>query len=69
VNASRIGFWGGLLVFTAMLLAPAPSGMETSAWNVAALTILMATWWITQALPLTVTALPPFPCTPPSGVA
>jgi solute carrier family 13 (sodium-dependent dicarboxylate transporter), member 2/3/5 len=34
--------------------------MEASAWNVAALTILMATWWMTQALPLTVTALLPF---------
>jgi sodium-dependent dicarboxylate transporter 2/3/5 len=60
MNAARLGFWGGLAVFTAMLLAPAPSGMETSAWHVAALTILMATWWMTQALPLTVTALMPF---------
>lgn len=60
MNAARIGFWGGLAVFTAMLIAPAPAGMEASAWHVAALTILMATWWMTQALPLTVTALLPF---------
>jgi solute carrier family 13 (sodium-dependent dicarboxylate transporter), member 2/3/5 len=60
MNAERIGFWGGLMVFTLMLLFPAPAGMETSAWNVAALTLLMATWWMTQALPLTVTALMPF---------
>lgn len=60
MNAARIGFWGGLAVFIAMLLAPAPAGMEPSAWHVAALTILMAAWWMTQALPLTVTALLPF---------
>ena len=60
MNAERIGFWGGLVVFIFMLLAPAPAGMEPSAWHVAALTILMATWWMTQALPLTVTALMPF---------
>ena len=60
MNAARVGFWGGLAVFIAMLLAPAPAGMEPSAWHVAALTILMAAWWMTQALPLTVTALLPF---------
>lgn len=60
MNTERIGFWGGLAVFAAMLISPAPVGMETSAWHVAALTILMATWWMTQALPLTVTALMPF---------
>eukprot|EP01041_Mallomonas_annulata_P030459 gene30459-52595_t len=51
-----------------MLLAPVPSGMEASAWNVAALTLLMATWWMTQALPLTVTALLPFLALPLMGV-
>lgn len=60
MNAARAGFWGGLAIFVAMLIAPAPAGMEPSAWQVAALTILMATWWMTQALPLTVTALLPF---------
>ena len=60
MTAERIGFWGGLAVFASMLALPAPVGMEPSAWHVAALTILMATWWMTQALPLTVTALLPF---------
>ncbi len=60
MNAARVGFWGGLAVFAAMLIAPVPVGMEPSAWHVAALTILMATYWMTQALPLTVTALLPF---------
>lgn len=60
MKPERIGFWGGLIVFVVMLFMPAPAGMEVSAWRVAALTILMATWWMTQALPLTVTALLPF---------
>ena len=60
MKAEKIGFWGGLIVFVVMLALPAPAGMEPSAWRVAALTILMATWWMTQALPLTVTALLPF---------
>src|SRR3546814_17916138 len=54
------GLIGGLLTFIVMLLLPAPAGMELTAWHVAALTVLMAIWWLTEALPLTVTALLPF---------
>ena len=68
MKPERIGFWGGLFVFVVMLFMPAPAGMEVSAWRVAALTILMATWWMTQALPLTVTALLPFLALPLMGI-
>ncbi len=60
MNAARIGLFGGLALFTIMLLVPAPQSMSGPAWHVAALTILMATWWMTQAVPLTATALLPF---------
>ncbi|MEP2987792.1 MAG: DASS family sodium-coupled anion symporter [Parasphingorhabdus sp.] len=60
MNAQRIGLFGGLGVFIAMLLMPVPEAMSAEAWKVAALTILMATWWMTQAVPLTATALLPF---------
>lgn len=60
MNAERIGLFGGLVVFVIMLLMPAPESMSAEAWKVAALTILMATWWMTQAVPLTATALLPF---------
>ncbi|HVM38664.1 MAG TPA: DASS family sodium-coupled anion symporter [Sphingomicrobium sp.] len=44
-----------------MLLAlPAPAGMPLAAWRTTALVVLMASWWMTQALPLTATALVPF---------
>jgi len=66
--AARYGLWGGLAVFIAMLALPAPEGMPLPAWHVAALIALMATWWMTQALPLTVTALLPFLAFPLMGV-
>lgn len=62
------GLIGGLLTFIVMLALPAPAGMETTAWRVAALTVLMAIWWMTEALPLTVTALLPFLTVPAFGV-
>ncbi|MEP3224857.1 MAG: DASS family sodium-coupled anion symporter [Parasphingorhabdus sp.] len=60
MNAQRIGLFVGLAVFLTMLLLPVPAAMSPAAWHVAALTILMATWWMTQAVPLTATALLPF---------
>ena len=62
------GLIGGLIVFCTMLLLPEPAGMEVTAWRVAALTVLMAIWWMTEALPLTVTALMPFLTVPAFGV-
>jgi solute carrier family 13 (sodium-dependent dicarboxylate transporter), member 2/3/5 len=64
----RWGLWGGLAAFFAMLLLPAPEGMSAEAWRTAALIVLMAAWWMTQALPLTATALLPFLAFPLMGV-
>ncbi|MEP1591575.1 SLC13 family permease, partial [Sulfitobacter sp.] len=60
MNAQRIGLFAGLIVFVGMLLLPTPQSMSPGAWHVAALTLLMAIWWMTQAVPLTATALLPF---------
>lgn len=56
----RWGLWIGGAIFLAMLLSPAPDGMSLASWRVAALVIIMAIWWMSQAVPLTVTALLPF---------
>lgn len=64
----RLGFWGGLALFGIMLALPAPEGMPLSAWRAAAVIALMATWWMTQALPLTATALIPFLAFPMFGI-
>jgi solute carrier family 13 (sodium-dependent dicarboxylate transporter), member 2/3/5 len=66
--ARHWGLFGGVALFVLMLILPAPAGMELTAWRVAALTILMAIWWMTEALPLTVTALLPFLFAPLFGV-
>lgn len=68
MNAQRLGLIGGLIVFILMLLVPGPAAMSDPAWKVAALTVLMASWWMTQAVPLTVTALLPFLALPTMGV-
>ncbi len=58
----------GLMAFGALLVLPAPEGMERAAWTVAALGVLMAIWWIGEALPLGMTAALPFILLPPLGV-
>lgn len=68
MTAQRIGLVAGVIVFIGMLLLPAPAGMEAAAWRMAALTVLMAIWWMTEALPLTVTALLPFLLVPMFGI-
>ncbi|HUG45023.1 MAG TPA: SLC13 family permease, partial [Sphingomicrobium sp.] len=66
--AARWGLWGGLAAFVIMLILPVPAGMPVAAWYTTALVVLMATWWMTQALPLTATAFLPFLLLPMLGV-
>ncbi len=66
--AGRWGLWGGLALFAAMLLLPAPAGMPVAAWHTSAIVALMAVWWMTEALPLTATALVPFLAFPLFGI-
>jgi solute carrier family 13 (sodium-dependent dicarboxylate transporter), member 2/3/5 len=68
VTAKHIGLWGGSLVFILMLFVGPPASMAAPAWHVAALTVLMAIWWMTEALPLTATALLPFLALPFMGI-
>lgn len=68
MTAKRWGLCGGFAVFVLLLLLPAPAGMPIEAWRTAALVILMASWWMTEALPLTATALLPFLLLPLFGV-
>jgi sodium-dependent dicarboxylate transporter 2/3/5 len=68
VTAKRIGFVVGLAAFLLTLVLPAPAGMPREAWLVAGLVVWMAAWWMTEALPLTATALLPFVVLPLGGV-
>jgi len=47
----------GALLFT--LIAPPPEGLSVEGWRTAGAALLMAIWWITEAVPIPVTALLP----------
>jgi solute carrier family 13 (sodium-dependent dicarboxylate transporter), member 2/3/5 len=55
----RIGLFLGPLVFATILMIPAPESLSPEAWGVAAVGILMAIWWVTEAIPIPATALLP----------
>lgn len=63
------GFITGLAVVAIMLLFDAPEGLSPAAWRVAAVAVLMAVWWVTEALPIAATALLPLVLFPPLGIA
>ncbi|MDA9112860.1 DASS family sodium-coupled anion symporter [Gammaproteobacteria bacterium] len=63
------GFSIGLVLFFIMLFLPAPEGLSQAGWMVAAVGVLMATWWGTEALPVPVTALLPLALFPLLDVA
>jgi solute carrier family 13 (sodium-dependent dicarboxylate transporter), member 2/3/5 len=64
----RIGLLLGPLILTAVLLVPPPAGMSPEGWRTAGVGLLMATWWISEAIPIPATALLPLALFPALGV-
>jgi sodium-dependent dicarboxylate transporter 2/3/5 len=64
-----IGLALGPLAFALTALTAPPAGMAPAAWLVAGLTLWMAAWWMTEAVPLAVTAVLPFVILPLAGVS
>ena len=62
------GFWVGVFLFFAIIFMPSPAGLSESAWLVAAIAVLMVTWWATEAIPIPVTSLLPLALFPILGV-
>lgn len=54
-----LGLVTGLAVFLLVFWSPVPEGLNEAAWKTAAVTLLMAIWWITEAISISVTALLP----------
>jgi sodium-dependent dicarboxylate transporter 2/3/5 len=68
VELRRIGLWSGFLGAALFVFTDAPEGFPAPAWAVAGVALLMAAWWVTEALPLAATALVPIALLPLFGV-
>jgi sodium-dependent dicarboxylate transporter 2/3/5 len=68
MDIQRIGFWLGAVLFAAMLLVDPPAGLSEAGWKTAAVTVLMACWWFTEAVPVSLTGSIPFLLLPLLGV-
>jgi sodium-dependent dicarboxylate transporter 2/3/5 len=66
--AQRLGLLLGASVFVVALLVPPPGGLTVPGWRTAAVAVLMATWWMTEAIPIEATALLPLALFPTLGV-
>lgn len=64
----RIGLGLGVTFFLLTFILAPPEGMSVTAWRVCGLALWMATWWITEAMPLPVTALLPLTVMPLAGI-
>ena len=64
----KIGLFLGPLLFILMLILPAPDGMSIGSQKMAAVALLMATWWMTEAIPIPATSLLPLVLFPILGI-
>ncbi len=67
----RLGRWVGLILGPALALGlqalPPPEGLTPEAWRVVSLAALMVVWWVTEAIPISATALIPLAALPLIG--
>lgn len=63
-----VGLAVGPLLFLAMLLIPAPAGMDPAAKRMASVATLMAIWWLCESIPIPATSLLPIPLFPMLGL-
>jgi len=65
----KVGLILGGFLFLLLTMLPAPAGLAPTAWRTAAVGLLMAVWWVTEAIPIPATALLPLVLFPLLGVA
>lgn len=63
----RVGLVLGPLLFVAIMLAPNPQGLSPAGQAVGATTAWVATWWISEAMPIPATSLLPIILFPATG--
>lgn len=65
----KVGLWLGPGLAILMLIAGPPQALTDPAWRTAAMGVLMAVWWATEAVPIAVTAMLPLVFFPLLGIA
>ena len=68
IDLGRFGMILGPLLLIIMLSLSPPEGLSQEGWYAAAVTVFMGIWWITEAVPISVTALLPIVLFPILGV-
>ncbi len=63
-----VGLFTGPLLFVGIILSPSPEALDVAGWHTVAVALLMAVWWITEAIPIPVTALLPVVLFPWLGI-
>ena len=67
-NYQKIGLWLGPTICLILIILPPPETMPLSAWRTAIAAILMAIWWCTEAVHVSVTAMVPLAVFPLLGI-
>ncbi len=65
---NKLGLYIGAGVFALLLILPPPEGMHPAGMKAAAVSLLMAIFWITEAIPIFATALIPIALFPMLGI-
>ena len=68
-RSARIGLWLGFGLAGLILLLPQAEGLSVPGQRLAAVTALMAAWWMTEAVPIAIVALLPLVLFPIADIA
>ncbi len=63
-----LGFWLGIVLFAGILVLPTSAEFTAPEKSMLAVAVLMAVWWMSEALPLAVTSLLPLVLYPVLGI-
>ena len=66
--AAWVGFFLGPLLLLICIVTPPPGDMSQAAWYTVGMTLLMAVWWATEAIPIPATSLLPILLIPLLGI-
>ncbi|MFH1525397.1 MAG: anion permease, partial [Bacteroidota bacterium] len=65
----KVGLLLGIIIFCVIIFSPHPESLSEAGWFTIASASLMAVFWITEAIPISITALLPLVLFPILGIA